>query len=195
MNEILNNIKKARLKKFYKNLAIGLTLALFAVFIMTDEESDLLVAGLIFLIPGIVFVIFGLRNLVSAFNCGDCKLFYRLNKVGNMDKISKYFYDQVNKKLFEDEKIILTPELFIKKDNYEDTFLNSEILDVTHLIHKTNFVIDYVSITILYSDGKNYEIKYKRPLGISDMEKKAKNVLLVANILANNCENLRSKKR
>lgn len=195
MNQILENIKKARLKKFYKNGLIFLALGFFCLMIMTDEESDLLLPGLIFLIPAIVFGIFAVKNLFSAFNLENCKLFFRLNKYGTTEQISEYFHNQIKSKLYEDEKIIVTPDLYIRKDNYEDTFLNSEILDIKHLIHKVNFVIDFVSITILYSDGKYYETKYKRPLGFSDMEKKAQDVLLVANILASNCENLRSKKR
>ena len=72
--------------------------------------------------------------------------------------------------------------------------INDEIADITHLVHKTNFVIDYISIIALYSDGKKYEIKYRRHLGISNMEEKAKTTQAIANVLATNCDNLRKKK-
>lgn len=88
----------------------------------------------------------------------------------------------------------MTPDLLILKNNYEQTLINDEIADITHLVHKTNFVIDYISIIALYSDGKKYEIKYRRPLGISNMEEKAKTTTAIVNVLAANCNNLRKKR-
>lgn len=194
MNEILKNIKKARMKMFYKNGAIFFAISLFGTLIILNSESDFTVPLLVFSIPVVIFGILTLKYLVLSFKLDNCNLFFRLNKYGTKEHIAKYFCDQIAKTLFEDEKVIVTPELFINKNNYEDTFLNSEILDIEHLIHKVNTVIDFISITILYSDGKYYKIKYKRPLGFFDMEEKAKSVLKVANTLAVNCENLRSKR-
>ena len=191
---ILHNIKKARMKKFYKNLLISAPISLFALMLITDEESDLMLFGILILIPAVVFLIIALKHLISAFNCEDSTFFLRLNKIGNKQQIASYFDDQLKQAIIEDEKIIVTSELLIVKNNYEQTLINDEIADITHLLHKTNFVIDYISIIALYSDGKKYEIKYRRPLGISNMEEKAKTTTAIANILAANCNNLRKKR-
>ena len=190
---ILHNIKKARMKKFYKNLLISAPISLFALMLVTDEESDLMLFGILILILAAVFLIIALKYFISAFNCEDSTFFLRLNKIGNKQQIASYFDDQLKQAIIEDEKIIVTPELLIVKNNYEQTLINEEIADITHLVHKTNFVIDYISIIALYSDGKKYEIKYRRPLGISNMEEKAKTTTATANILAANCNNLRKK--
>ena len=191
---ILQNIKRARMKKFYKNLLISAPIVLFALMLITDEESDLMMFGILILIPAAVFLFIALKHLVSAFNCEDSTFFLRLNKIGNKQQIASYFDDQLKQAIIEDEKIIVTPELLIVKNNYEQTLINDEIADITHLVHKTNFVIDYISIIALYSDGKKYEIKYRRPLGISNMEEKAKTTTAIANVLATNCNNLRKKR-
>lgn len=194
LSDILQNIKKARMKKFYKNLLISVPIALFALMLITDEESDLMLFGILILIPAAVFLFIALKHLASVFNCEDSMFFLRLNKIGNKQQIANYFDDQLKQTIIEDEKIIVTPDLLILKHNYEQTLINDEITDITHLVHKTNFVIDYISIIALYSDGKKYEVKYRRPLGISNMEEKAKTTTAIANVLATNCNNLRKKR-
>ena len=191
---ILHNIKKARMKKFYKNILIAVPIALFALMVITDKESDLMLFGFLILMPAVVFLFIALKHLISSFNCDDSAFFLRLNKIGTRAQIANYFEDQLKQIIIEDEKIIVTPDLLILKNNYEQTLINDEIADITHIVHKTNFVIDYISIIALYSDGKKYEIKYRRPLGISNMEEKAKTTQAIVNVLAANCDNLRKKR-
>lgn len=191
---ILQNIKKARMKKFYKNILIAVPIALFALMLITDDESDLMLFGFLILILAVVFLFIALKHLASSFNCDDSAFFLRLNKIGTRAQIANYFEDQLKQKIIEDEKIIVTPDLLVLKNNYEQTLINDEIADITHLVHKANFVIDYISIIALYSDGKKYEIKYRRHLGISNMEEKAKTTQAIANVLAANCDNLRKKR-
>lgn len=194
LSNILSNIKKARMKKFYINLSISFPIFIFSFSILKDSESNLIIFGVFGIIAALFCVGLALKELVSALNCENSIFFLRLNRVGNKLQIANYFEEQLNQIIIEDENVIITPELFVFKKNYEQTLINDEIADVTHLIHKTNFAIDYISIIVLYSDGKKYEIKYKRPFGPYDMNKKAKDTSIIANILANNCNNLRKKK-
>jgi hypothetical protein len=191
LSDILASIKKARMKKFLKNILIALPFGLSGFSALTDTESNLMIVGILSLIVSGVFLFLALRNLLAAYRCNDSTFFLRLNKLGNKKQIADFFEDQLNKTIAEDEKVIITPKLFIFKENYEQTLLNDDIVDISHLVHRTNFVIDHITITALYSDGKKYQVKYSRPLGVSDMDAKAKKTLAIANILAANCDNLR----
>lgn len=190
MEEIFEKIKNERRKKGTKFLLIGLACMFFALLCSAENADD----GLTFWIPTAILFVIALKHYLSSTNVEENKLFYRLNKIGTPQEISDFFEQQINKKIIEDEKVIVTPKLFIIKNKYEDTLINEDILDITHFVHKSNSIIDYISIKILYNDGKVYEIKYNRPLGISDMESKSEAILNIVNVLAENCDNLRKRR-
>ena len=191
LDVILLNIRKARMKKFSINLLIALLFAFLSLCSFSNRDSNLLIIGILFMTLTAVFLFLAWRYLVLSFNCDGSTFFVRLSKIGNRAQIANYFSEQLKQTIVEDEKVIITPDLYVLKSNYEQTLINDEIIDITHLVHKTNFVIDYISIIVRYSDGKKYKVKYRRPLGISNMEQKAKNTRIIANILAENCKNLR----
>ncbi|MBR3968996.1 MAG: hypothetical protein IKJ93_05355 [Clostridia bacterium] len=100
------------------------------------------------------------------------------------------FYLQKNAPLYQDDKIIITNE-FLAKQKEGKIFIIDGILDVVSFTQKANGIITYVSLIFLYYDGKRYEIKYRRPLGISNMQEKANNVNSAATIIATKSINFR----
>lgn len=55
-------------------------IALFALMSITDDESDLMLFGILMLIPAAAVLFIALKHLVSAFNCEDSTFFLRLKK-------------------------------------------------------------------------------------------------------------------
>ena len=100
------------------------------------------------------------------------------------------FQLQKNSPLYQDDKIIITNEFFAKQGENQ-IFVVDGILDVVPFVQKVNGIIDYVSLIFLYYDGKRYEIKYRRPFGVFNMQEKVNNVQSAANIIASKSQNFR----
>ncbi len=113
-----------------------------------------------------------------------------LNPYVSREEMSAAFNSERPNPLFQDDDFVITKSFFIS--SRENTlFFTNGILDVKPVVQKVNGIIDYVSLSILYYDGKKYEFKFRRPLGFSNMKEKANKIELVANIIASNSDNFR----
>lgn len=113
-----------------------------------------------------------------------------VNRYSSSEELLNAFYSQKGTPLYQDDKIIITND-FLANQKENKIFIISGILDAVPFVNKVNGVIDYVSLIFLYYDGRRYEIKYRHPLGIFDMQSKANNINFAANIIATKSENFR----
>lgn len=114
----------------------------------------------------------------------------KLNPYKSQEEMRSAFYSERQSSVFQDNDFVITQCFFVssKKDT---VFYINGILDVKPVVHMVNGIIDYVTLFILYYDGKKYEFKFRRPLGISNMQEKANKIEFVANIIASNSDNFR----
>ena len=82
LSNILSNIKKARMKKFYINLSISFPIFIFSFSILKDSESNLIIFGVFGIIAALFCVGLALKELVSALNCENSIFFLRFNLSG-----------------------------------------------------------------------------------------------------------------
>ena len=113
-----------------------------------------------------------------------------VNPYGSPAELVAAFEAQEPNALYRDKKVTITTT-FIQNEDDHKIFVIDGVLDVISYVQKANGIIEYVSLIFLYYDGNRYEIKYRRPLGISDMQKKAAEVNYAANIIAKNSKNFR----
>lgn len=184
--------------------SIGLVVALLltSLFVLlliwgTNEDIGAGVLFYVFLILFMAIVTFSqCKQLIEAikdYKEADSNLLLELkyvNPYGSPAELSAAYEAQKSNALYQDDKISITYTFLHIKDNYK-IFMVDGVLDAGVYTQKVNGVIDYVSFIFLYYDGKRYEIKYKRPLGISDMQKKIQEVKTAASILAVTSKNYR----
>ena len=113
-----------------------------------------------------------------------------INKYDSAEELSAAFNLQKHNILYQDNKITITND-FIKEEKNGQVFIIDGVLDAVLFVQKVNGIIDYVSLIFLYYDGNRCEIKYRRPLGISNMQEKADNICQAVNIISNKSENFR----
>lgn len=113
-----------------------------------------------------------------------------LNPYNSQKEMQAAFDIEKQNPLFEDDDFVITKS-FLASPTKISLFIVNGILDVKTLVHKVNGIIDSVTLSVLYYDGKKYEFKFDRPFGFSNMQEKANKIELVANIVASNSENFR----
>lgn len=185
-------------KTFAVIVSILLTaLFVFLYFIGSDEDIGAGVLFYVFLVLFMCLVTYSqCKQLIEAikdYKEVNTNLLLELkyvNSYGSPAELAAAFDVQKSNALYQDDKVIITTTFVQMKENYK-IFMVDGILDAGIYIQKVNGVIDYISFIFLYYDGKRYEIKYNRPWGISDMQKKAEEVNFAANILASESKNFR----
>ena len=114
----------------------------------------------------------------------------RLNPYNSFEAMQTTYSIEKQSPLFADDDFIITKS-FLVRSNENSPFVLNCILDAKVVVQKVNGIIDYVTLSILYYDGKKYEFKFNRPLGFSNMQEKVNKIEYVANIIASNSANFR----
>ena len=181
-------------------LVVAVLLTAIIIFLFILGTNDDIGAGVLFYIFLILFmslVTFSqCKQLIEAikdYKEADSKLILQLMYVNPYDspaELSAAYNTQKSNALYQDDKITITATFIQTKDNGK-IFMVDGVLDAGLYVQKVNGVIDYLSFIFLYYDGKRYEIKYRRPWGISDMQKKVQEVKIAANIIARTSKNFR----
>lgn len=92
--------------------------------------------------------------------------------------------------IFQDDDFTITQSFLIGPNEFTIFYIDG-ILDAKPVVQKVNGVVDYVSLYILYCDGRKYEFKIERTLGFSNMKKEVEKIEFVANTIAHNSNNFR----
>ena len=113
-----------------------------------------------------------------------------LNPYNSQEEMQAAFDIEKQTPLFKNDDFFITKSFFTSPSKISIFIING-VLDVKTLVHKVNGIVDSVTLSILYYDGKKYEFKIDRPFGVSNMQEKATRVEFVANIIAANSKNFR----
>lgn len=195
----MNWHKKTIIRKAFALLVSILLTIVFAVLFMSairEEADGLLFFALLLLFMCVVTYsqykqfIEAIEKQKEASNTNLISALKYVNPYGSPAELASAFEAQKANALYRDEKVTITATFIQKQDDYK-IFMVDGVLDVISYVQKANGIIEYVSLIFLYYDGNRYEIKYRRPLGISDMQKKAAEANRAANIIATNGKNFR----
>lgn len=113
-----------------------------------------------------------------------------LNPYKSQEQMKSAFNAEKQDTVFQDDDFTITKSFLVSSTENTVFYING-IIDVKPVVQKVNGIIDYVTLYVLYCDGKKYEFKFRRPLGFSNMQEKANKIELVANIIARNSDNFR----
>ena len=170
-------------KKIHKSvlsLVISVLLALVFLALFIGGLSNGEDSGIVICLLGVAFFAVvawcSYKELIE--NKEEYKHNVENNVFGEMKRLVAYnSYEEMKARFdFEQQNTIFRDDYFVITENFlysikKDWLFPVEgILDAKAIMHKTNFVIDYVSVNILYCDGKCYEVKINRPLGFHDMK-------------------------
>lgn len=182
-------------------LSVLLTILAIVMIIGIATNDDNSGAGLfIFVIMLVLFALatwssfVGLKEAIEDYNqTANSNIFEELrylNTYNSQANMNEAFNEERQNAIFEDNDFVITKSFFFCSTK-DHLFIIDGILDVKLILHKVNGIIDYVSLSILYYDGKKYEFKFNRSLGISNMQEKVDKVELVANLVARYSDNFR----
>ena len=195
----MNWHKKTIIKKVFALLVSILMTIVFAVLFVSaikEEPDGLFIFALLLLLMCVVTysqykqLIEAIEKQKEASNTDLISALKYVNPYGSPAELAFAFEAQKANALYRDEKVTIT-DTFIQRTDDNKIFMVDGVLDVVSYVQKANGIIEYVSLIFLYYDGNRYEIKYRRPLGVSDMQKKAAEINYAANIIAKNSKHFR----
>lgn len=170
MEDIFNNIKKNHAVKLKKYLIVIVILCM-PLFLTKGNPQESIQMILLLTIPSLLVYYKIFYHIYFYFKPEKSKIFKRFKSYSSKESICRYLTFQLENIVAEDGVVIVTPELLIDKNNYENILLLDDILSVHFKMtfYKGN---EYYKIYVEYIDNKIYEIDYSNyPNTKKDVEK------------------------
>ena len=158
IEEILNSIKIAQANKLKKEIILIVIICMPLLITKGDPVTSIQMM-ILMSIPSLLVIPRIIYHLYIYYNPKKAACFKRLEKLVPRENVCDFIIDQLDKRIVEDGVVIITPELLIDMNNYENIFVRSEIKNVGVIADLTGR-IPYYQTKIDYSDKKRYIIDY-----------------------------------
>ena len=158
IEEILNSIKMGQVNKLKKEIIFIIIICMPLLITKADPVTSIQVMTYM-AIPSLLVIPRVIYHIYIYYHPEKAACFKRLEKIVPRENACEYIASQLDKRIVEDGVVIITPDLLIDMNNYENIFIRNEIRNVGVVINLTNR-IPYYQTTIDYSDKKRYIIDY-----------------------------------
>lgn len=182
MEKVVGNIRKNSIKNLLLSLLFGIVpnFATFMIiyFSITEGFETVYLIGILFGIMAYMIDkrIIELIGLISNPLRSDI-----FKKYGSPEQVKEIIDEIENSKEYEDKHLVISKNYISDKKDYEKIVACDDVLGAHKLIHKTNYVVDYIQIVIIdkYAHQSAYTYKPKE-------EEKCNQLLY---LISQKCEN------
>ncbi len=184
MKEVIRRISDKRIKSFEKNF-IWFVLGLSFIAVAFKYDSDFLhELNIIVMLFMTIPLTNGLKDLVYILFPTLAPVFRQLKHIGNKAAVCEYILKQEEQKIYEDEVVIITPELVIDKINFENAVLLENIYSLAISKTKKDDRLINVSINIESYKRKKVRVIYPGPYTEKELEETVYKTIKMINIIS-----------
>lgn len=161
MEEVIENIRKNSIKSLIGCLFFGIFIngivIMLLYFIITEGFDTVYFIGLLFVVLAYIIDKRIIELVELIINPLKSDIF---KKYGSPEKIKKIIDEIENSKEYEDKNLVISKNYISDKKDYEKIVACKDVLGAHKLIHKTNYVVDYIQIVIIDKYGHQSTYQY-----------------------------------
>lgn len=172
IEKVLESIKKGQANILKKEIILIVIICMPLLITKGDPVTSIQVMILMF-VPSLLVIPRIIYHIYIYYNPEKASCFKRVEELVPREKAYDYIANQLDNKIVEDGVIIITPDLLIDINNYENIFIRKYIKDLGFI---KNFYEGkyFYKITFTYKDNKTYKVSYE---GYPNTEAEVKEML------------------
>ena len=159
IEKVLDNIKKGQVNKLKKEIFLMVLIFMPLIYSEANPQTSIQVMIIMF-IPTLLVVPRIIYHIYIYYKPEKAACFKRVEELVPREKACDYIANQLDNKIVEDGVLIITPDLLIDVNNYENIFIRKYIKELVFIkdFYEGKY---FYKITFTYKDKKTYTVSYE----------------------------------